>query len=160
MILNADLTHHSYSILTSVWSPVRSRVRFNVPRVGRKTSYLTRRGRRFYPGTVPSVLMGRFGSFSRRHNLKWKTFTVWCNLFTQIFSRNENFCSVSCLMVHFFIEVIVKQVFWLVKFDNSTWFAFSLAIIFEVPVFRKMAAPASCHAVSRPKLWWHISATR
>ena len=142
MILNAD---HSYSILTSVWSLVRFCVRCNVP------SYLTRRGRGFYPGTVPSVLMGRFGSFSRRHNLKWKTCTVWCNLFTQIFSRNENCCSVTCLMVHFFIEVIVKQSFWLVKFDNSTWFAFSLAINFEVPVFRKMAAPASCHAVSRPK---------
>ena len=37
------------------------------------------------------------------------------------------------------------------KIRNSTWFAFSLAINFEVPVFRKMAAPASCHAVSRPK---------
>ena len=54
-------------------------------------------------------------------------------------------------MVHFFIKVIVKQSFLLVKFDNSTWFAFSLAIKFEVPVSSKMAAPASCHAVSRPK---------
>ena len=49
---------------------MRSRVRCNVP------SYLTRRGREFYPGTVPSFLMERFGSSSRRHNLKYKTFTV------------------------------------------------------------------------------------
>ena len=145
MIFNADLTHNSYSILTSVWSLVRSRVRCNVP------SDLTRRGRGFYPGTVPSVLMGRFGSFSRRHNLKWKTFTVWYNFFTQIFSRNENCCSVTCLMVHFFIEVIVKQSFWLVKFDNSTWFAFSLAINFEVPVSSKMAATVKSQVISRAK---------
>ena len=134
MILNADLTHHSYSILTSVWSLVRSWVRCNVQK------YLTRCGWGFYPGTVPSVLMGRFGSSSRRHNLKWKTISVWCNLFKQIFSRNENCCSVTYLIVHFFIEVIVKQSFWLVKFDNSIWFAVSLAINFEVPVSSKMAA--------------------
>ena len=145
MILNADLTRHSYSILTSVWSPVRSRVHCNVP------SYLTRRGMGFYPGTVPSVLMRRFGSFSRRHNHKWKTFTVWCNLFKQIFSRNENCWSVTCLLMHFFIEVIVKQSFWLVKFDNNTWFAFSLAINFEVPVSSKMAATVKWQVIFRAK---------
>ena len=45
IILNTDLTHHSYSIVTRVCSLVRFRVRRSAP------SYLTRHGRGFYPRT-------------------------------------------------------------------------------------------------------------
>ena len=59
-------------------------------------------------------------------------------------TKSVNCCSVKLLNVHFLHKVIIKQLFCILKFDNSTWIVFSLAINFELPVFPKMAATIDC----------------
>ena len=123
---------------------MRSRVRRYV------SSYLTRGGRGFYPEFF------RFLSDVSVPLADDKISNEKLVLFGQIFLRKTStkmriIVSREIIKRTVLHRVIIKQLFCIVQSDNSIWIATTLAIIFEVPVFRKMAAPASCHAVCRPK---------
>ena len=127
MSLNTELTHHSFSILNLLSSLVCYRVRRYI------SSYLTRRGRGYYPGFF-QFLSDVSVPLADDIISNEKTCTVWSDLFTQIFNKNANCCSVKIFNVHFLHRVTIKQLFCIVKFDNSSWIVISLAIIFELPV--------------------------